>query len=60
MADEKIALAKMLLAQITLDNPFMKLLRLHHLAAAQVVITVIGWITSHINELKHIKSSNHP
>ena len=53
MADDTIALTKMVLAQVLLVNPFMKLLCLHHLIAAQVVIVVIGWLGRHRNELKH-------
>ena len=46
---QKNLLAKILLAQMFLDNSLMKLKWLQHLAAAQVITTVIGWLARHRN-----------
>ena len=50
---EKTLLGKIHLAQKTLDNSFKELQRLHHLAASQAIIIVIGWLARCKNKLTH-------
>ncbi|XP_039134372.1 putative nuclease HARBI1 [Dioscorea cayenensis subsp. rotundata] len=39
-----------------LDNPYIKLQRLHHLAAIQVIMLVISWIARRKKEHKHVNN----